>query len=91
MAGFVRSSPELDLPDLQLMFTPASYATGVSGSLQRTPGMTAGFWQMRPESEDYVRAQSSDPSEAPAIQPDYLAAETDRQVAIAGDPATNAL
>jgi len=84
VAGFVRSRPEVDLPDLQLMFTPASYSTGVTGSLQRTPGMTAGFWQMRPESRGYVRARSPDPSEAPAIQPNYLTAEADRLVAIAG-------
>ena len=84
VAGFVRSRPELEQPDLQLVFTPASYTEGVTGQLQRTPGMTAGFWQMRPESRGHVRARSPDPADAPAIQPNYLATETDRQVAIAG-------
>jgi choline dehydrogenase len=46
--------------------------------------MTAGFWQMRPESRGHVRARSADPREAPAIQPNYLAAEEDRRAAVAG-------
>ncbi len=84
VAAFVRSDPALDAPDLQLVFTPASYSEGVTGQLQRTPGMTAGFWQTRPESRGHVRAKSADPREAPAIQPNYLAAEEDRRAALAG-------
>ena len=84
VAGFVRSRPELELPDLQLVFTPASYSEGVTGSLQRTPGMTAGFWQLRPESRGHVRARTANPEDAPEIQPNYLDAETDRSVAIEG-------
>lgn len=84
VAAFVRSEPALDAPDLQIVFTPASYSDGVTGQLQRTPGMTAGFWQMRPESRGWVRARSADPQEAPAIQPNYLIAEEDRRAAVAG-------
>ena len=84
VAGFVRSRPELDLPDLQLVFTPASYSDGVTGTLQETPGMTAGFWQLRPESKGHVRARTPHAIDAPAIQPNYLTTETDRQAAIAG-------
>ncbi|MDH3665897.1 MAG: GMC family oxidoreductase N-terminal domain-containing protein [Paracoccaceae bacterium] len=84
VGAFVRSRPDLDLPELQLVFTPASYTEGVVGELQRVPGMTAGFWQMRPESRGHVRARSADPAEPPRIQPNYLTEETDRQVAVAG-------
>ena len=84
VGAFVRSQPGLDLPDLQLVFTPASYTEGVVGELQRVPGMTAGFWQMRPESRGHVRARSADPAEPPRIQPNYLTEESDRQVAVAG-------
>jgi choline dehydrogenase len=46
--------------------------------------MTLGVWQCRPESRGLVRARSADAREAPAIQPNYLAAEEDRAAAIAG-------
>ncbi|MEM7429991.1 MAG: GMC family oxidoreductase N-terminal domain-containing protein [Pseudomonadota bacterium] len=83
-AGFVKSEDHLDLPDLQLVFTPASYTEGVIGKLQSFPGMTAGFWQMRPESKGHVRARSPDIAEAPVIQPNYLAEERDRAAVLAG-------
>lgn len=84
VGAFVRSRPELELPDLQFVFTPASYSDGVVGQLQREPGMTLGVWQMRPESRGHVRARSADPDMAPAIQPNYLTAETDRRAVVDG-------
>ncbi len=84
VGAFVRSRPELELPDLQFVFTPASYSDGVVGQLQREPGMTLGVWQMRPESRGHVRARSADPDEAPAIQPNYLADEIDRRSIVDG-------
>ena len=70
--------------DLQLTFTPASYKEGVQGQLDDEPGMTVASWQQRPESRGYVRARSADPFEAPIIQPNYLAEESDRRVLLAG-------
>ncbi len=84
VAGFVRSAEHLEFPDLQLVFTPASYTEGVIGTLQKHPGMTAGFWQLRPESKGLVRARSSDIADAPVIQPNYLAERHDQEVAVAG-------
>jgi choline dehydrogenase len=84
VGAFVRSHPELELPDLQFVFTPASYSDGVVGQLQREPGMTIGVWQMRPDSRGYVRARSADPDAAPAIQPNYLSAESDREAVVDG-------
>lgn len=84
VGAFIRSRPELEQPDLQLVFTPASYSEGVTGQLQRLPGMTCGVWQMRPHSRGWVRARSPDPMAAPAIQPAYLADEADRRAAIDG-------
>ena len=57
---------------------------GVQSRLDDYPGMTIASWQQRPDSTDYVRAKSSDPFQAPVIQPNYLAAEGDRQVLLAG-------
>jgi len=70
--------------DLQLTFTPASYAEGVQGKLEDRPGMTVAAWQQRPESRGWVRARSADPFEAPLIQTNYLDHELDRRVVVAG-------
>ena len=84
VAAFVRSRPELDAPDLQFVFTPASYSEGVTGKLQPFPGMTCGVWQMRPHSRGWVRAKSADPMVPPGIQPNFLAEDTDQRAAIDG-------
>ena len=78
--AFGRSDPGLEQPDYTIIFTPASYREGKLGSLDTYPGMTCGAWQMRPESTGYVRIRSAEIEEAPVIQPNYLAAEKDRQV-----------
>ena len=80
---FWRSDPAVANCDIQLTFTPASYREGVQGELEREPGMTVASWQQRPESKGYVRLRSSDPFEAPIIQPNYLALESDRRVLLA--------
>ncbi len=72
------------LPDLQFVFTPGSYVRSVTGLLDKFPGMTLGFYQMRPESVGYVHARSADPFDDPIIQPNYLAAREDQQAAIDG-------
>jgi choline dehydrogenase len=84
VGAFVRSHPDLTDPDLQFVFTPASYTDGAIGELQKTPGMTCGIWQMRPESKGYVRARSTDPEDPPAIQPNYLATEGDQRAIVEG-------
>lgn len=81
---FWTSAEGMDRPDLQFTFTPASYSKGRPGLLDSFPGMTCGIWQHRPESVGWVRARSADPFEAPAIQPNYLAAEADRRALLGG-------
>jgi len=81
---FWRSDPAVEYSDLQLTFTPASYREGVQGELEREPGMTVASWQQRPVSRGYVRIRSANPFAAPAIQPNYLAEESDRRVLLAG-------
>ncbi len=70
--------------DLQLTFAPASYKEGVQSQLDREPGFTVASWQQRPESLGWVKARSSDPFEKPRIQPNYLSAEEDRRILLAG-------
>jgi choline dehydrogenase len=81
---FWKSDAALELPDLQLLFAPASLREGKVGTLDDFAGMTCGVWQHRPESTGHVRARSADPFEKPAIQPNYLAEEIDRRVLLAG-------
>ena len=81
---FWKSDERVDNYDLQLTFTPASYKEGVQSQLDDFPGMTIASWQQRPDSIGWVRARSADPFEHPTIQPNYLAAESDRQVLLAG-------
>ena len=81
---FWQSRQGLTRPDLQGVFTPASYREGYVGMLDKYPGMTCGVWQHRPESMGYIHAQSTDPFEAPLVQPNYLDHENDRRVLIDG-------
>ncbi len=84
VACFWKSDESLEYSDLQITFTPASYAEGVQSQLDVEPGMTIAVWQQRPESRGYVRARSKDPFEKPAIQPNYLADEMDQRVILGG-------
>jgi choline dehydrogenase len=81
---FWHSGETTESSDLQLTFTPASYKEGVQGQLEDQPGMTVASWQQRPESRGYVRARSADPFAPPIIQTNYLVAELDRRVVVAG-------
>ncbi|MGE0750332.1 MAG: GMC family oxidoreductase [Variibacter sp.] len=81
---FWRSDPSVEISDLQMTFTPASYREGVQGQLETEPGMTVAAWQQRPDSKGHVHIKSADPFEAPAIQPNYLAEPGDRRVLLAG-------
>ena len=80
----VRSRPELESPDLQYVFMPASFEGGIAGGLDRFPGMSCGCWLHRPESRGSVTAISADPATAPAIRPGYLSAAADRETMVAG-------
>jgi choline dehydrogenase len=81
---FLKSDKSLDLPDLQCVFTPASYRAGKHYVLDSYPGVTAGAWQHRPLSRGYVRAMSTDTYVDPLIQPNYLDHPIDQKVMVAG-------
>ena len=80
--GFWHSDEAVRSLDLQFIFTPASFKQGRHGVFDDHPGFTVACWQHRPISKGYVRAKSSDPFQKPAIQPNYLVEEFDRQVTI---------
>src|SRR5207247_9951282 len=83
-AASVKVLEESATPDVQCSIAPGSFKDGQIGELDDFPGITAGAWQMRPLSRGYVEAKSSDPREAPAINPRYLSEQTDRRAVIGG-------
>ena len=84
VAASVKVLEESATPDVQILLANASFAPGPIRRLDDKPGMTGGMWQMRPLSRGYVEAKSSDPHQAPAINPRYLSEDTDRRCAIGG-------
>ncbi|MDI5935780.1 GMC family oxidoreductase [Halomonas kalidii] len=80
---FGKSDETLEVGDIQVSFTPASYPAGIWSGLDRFPGATIACWQQRPASRGHVRALSADPLAAPELQPNYLAEEEDRQAILA--------
>ena len=81
---FCRSREGLASPDIQLLFSPASYDEQKFGTLERQPGMTIAVSIARPESRGTIMATSPDPLVRPAIRPNYLAVDNDLAVSIAG-------
>jgi len=80
--GFIRSSADKPVPDLQLYFNPASY-TGTRTRTRRLmnpdsfPGFLLSFNACRPTSRGHLAIRSADPDVAPAIFPNYLSTERD--------------
>jgi choline dehydrogenase len=70
--------------DMQVSFAPGSFKDGQIGELEKTPGVSAGAWQMRPLSRGYVKATSNRPEDMPLINPRYLSDENDRMALLGG-------
>jgi choline dehydrogenase len=80
---FARTDPSLARPDIQ--FHLATLSSDMAGSPVHTfSGFTVSVCQLRPESRGFVRAKSSDPVAAPALQPRYLSTPHDRATVVAG-------
>ena len=70
--------------DLQISFTPASYALGRQSELDNYPGFSIAAWVQRPESSGWVMIKSQDPFCKPIIQPNYLQAREDQRILVEG-------
>jgi len=81
---FCRSREGLASPDLQLLFTPASYDQGKLGVFEKQPGASIAVCPVRPQSRGSIMAGSADPLARPVIRPGYLSAEDDYRVLAAG-------
>jgi choline dehydrogenase len=78
---FTRVLPGSQTPDIQFHFGTLS-ADQAGGKPHDWPGCTFSVCQLRPESRGSVTIQSADPMQPPSMQPNYLAAETDRICAV---------
>jgi choline dehydrogenase len=84
--AFTKSREGLESPDLQLSFTPMSRGPDRHGfdQLEREPGASIAVCVVQPESRGSILARSADPTEYPAIRPNYLSAPRDVDAMVAG-------
>ena len=82
--GFVRTRPGLESPDMQFHMAHASYDSAQKRMLEKDPGMTVVIGQCRPDSRGSIHIKSGVPGTEPAIRPNFLSAQTDRDATVAG-------
>ena len=82
--GFVRTRPGLETPDMQFHMAHASYDTAQKRLLEKEPGMTVVIGQCRPDSRGSIHIKSATPGVEPAIRPNFLSAQIDRDATVAG-------
>lgn len=77
--AFLKSRDGLEMPDIQLHFVLACMIDHGRVEVNKD-GFTLHACQLRPDSRGTVKLRSADPFDHPAIDPNYLAAESDRLV-----------
>ncbi|MBO0853640.1 MAG: GMC family oxidoreductase N-terminal domain-containing protein [Nocardia sp.] len=81
--GFVRSTPELDQPDLELIYAPAPFfEEGLGEPTEHAVVLAAVL--LRPYSRGTITLASKDPLAKPIIDPKYLSDEKDRSALMSG-------
>ena len=84
---FTKSRPDVATPDIQMHITPATMKPQLMGQKAMVPddhpGLTFAPCHLRPDSVGHVHARSSDPRELPAVVPNYLSTQADRDAQIA--------
>jgi choline dehydrogenase len=84
--GFVKSRPDLEMPDLELIFAPAPYFDEGIGDPYTGHAVVMGPILLKPESRGTITLRSVDPKDKPIIDPGYLTddAGADRAALMAG-------
>jgi choline dehydrogenase len=80
---FARTRPGLASPDVQYQFLAGSFVKP-GGEMHDFPACQATCIPCRPEARGWLRIRSPDPAVPPAIQPNYLSTQTDKDTLIAG-------
>ncbi len=83
VAAFVRTSQDLDRPDVEILMAPYSFTIGPKGAdLDREHGFHMFGYPLRSRSQGHVRIRSSDPDVPPSIEPNFLSDPYDQQVTL---------
>ncbi len=84
--GFVKSQPDLELPDLELIFAPAPYFEEGIGDPYDHHAVVMGPILLKPRSSGTITLRSADPKDKPIIDPRYLTDEAgaDRAALMSG-------
>ena len=80
---FAKTRAELETPDVQFHFIPLS-TKGPGDGLHEFSAFTSSVCQLRPESRGKIVIKSPNHTDYPAIYPNYLSTEIDRQTIVAG-------
>jgi choline dehydrogenase len=80
LGAFAKSDPAFETPDLQYHVQPLTLDK-FGDPLHDFPAFTASVCNLRPQSRGSVHIKSADITDHPAIRPNYLSNEADRQVA----------
>jgi choline dehydrogenase len=81
--GFVRTHPDLPMPDLQYHFSPSSRDELVDPAVYPN-GFTIWPGLLLPESRGDIKLRTLDPIDHPIIQPNYLSKDRDVDVLLYG-------
>ncbi len=82
-AGFLRTAPHLETPDVQFHIQPWS-ADSPGEGVHPYSAFTASVCQLRPESRGDIRLRSPQAQDHPIIRPNYLATAGDQKTLVAG-------
>jgi choline dehydrogenase-like flavoprotein len=88
--GFLKTSPDLDVPDIQLHFGMAM-ADDHGRKRHMGTGFTCHVCVLRPQSRGTVALGSADPFEAPLIDPNFFGDPADLETMVAGYKTTRRL
>jgi choline dehydrogenase len=80
LGAFTRSSADIAMPNLQFHIQPLSLEKFGEG-LHDFPAITVSVCNLRPESRGSIHLTGTDAALPPRIQPNYLSADRDREVA----------
>ncbi len=78
---FTKTDKHMARPDIQYHLQPLSADKPADGT-HKFSAFTASVCQLRPTSTGHIALKSNNPSEHPAIHPNYLATEEDQETAI---------
>ncbi len=84
LLAFLRTRPELEVPDVQMHLVPYAVKNPKRRELHSFPGMTVACYQLRPESLGSIHIRSADPRAQPAIRFNFLADPIDQRAMVDG-------